>query len=278
MMLLGVVGCAKKPAGKRYEIEGRVVAVDSGGRILTVAHEEVAGLMPAMTMPFVVTKNEDWIFGKIAPGDHIHATLVMTDHAELQDISFSSSGNSGSDGTSKLHIPDPGDSVPDFQFVNQFGKTVRLNQFRGKPLLITFVYTRCPFPDFCPLMSNNFASVLQQLQQVPAVYSKTQLMSISIDPKFDTPMVLHEYGERYEAKTDPQFQHWQFVTGSPEEIRNAADFFGLAYNQQEGQIVHNLRTVLIGRDGKVLKVYTGNQWKPEDVVRDYAQAAGSSSQ
>ena len=273
--LLAWLGCAKKPAGKRYELEGRVVAVDSGSRLLTVAHQEVPGLMPAMTMPFQVAKSEDWIFGKVAPGDHIHATLVMTDHAELQDISFSSSGSAPSDGTSALHVPEPGEGVPDFQFVNQFGKTVRLSQLHGKPLLLTFVYTRCPFPDFCPLISSNFASVLQQLQEIPTVYSKAQLLSISIDPTFDTPKVLREYGERYIAKTDPQFQHWQFVTGSAEEIRKAADFFGLAYNQQEGQIVHNLRTVLIGSDGKVLKVYTGNQWKPEEVVRDYVQAAGN---
>jgi len=275
--LLACLGCSKKPAGKRFELEGRVVAVDSSGRILTVAHGDVPQLMPAMTMPFQVAKNEDWVFGKIAPGDHIHATLVMTDHAELQDISFTSGGNPAGDGTSHLHLPDAGDAVPDFQFLNQFGKAVRLSQFRGKPLLLTFVYTRCPFPDFCPLMSNNFASVLKQLRQVPAIYPKTQLLSISIDPKFDTPRVLHEYGERYVAKTDPQFEHWQFVTGSPEGIRKAADFFGLAYNQQEGQIVHNLRTVLVGSDGKIIKVYSGNQWKPEEVVRDYAQAAAGGS-
>jgi len=108
--LLACLGCSKKPAGKRYELEGRVVAVDSSGRILTVAHGDVPQLMPAMTMPFQVAKNEDWVFGKIAPGDHIHATLVMTDHAELQDISFTSGGNPAGDGTSHLHVPDAGDA------------------------------------------------------------------------------------------------------------------------------------------------------------------------
>ncbi len=157
-------GCAKKPAGKRYELEGRVVAVDSAGRPLTVAHDDVAGLMPGMTMPFLVARSDDWIFGKIGPGDHIHATLVMTDHAELQDISFTKGSDTGSDGTSKVRIPEVGDDVPDFTLVNQFGKTVQLEQFRGKPLLLTFIYTRCPVPDFCLLMSNNFSEVLKQLQ------------------------------------------------------------------------------------------------------------------
>src|SRR5215468_2678791 len=100
--------CSKKPSGKRYELEGRVVAVDSVSRLITVAHQDVPGLMPGMTMPFQVAKSEDWIFGKIAPGDHLRATLVMTDHAELQDISFSQGSDTEGDGTSQLRIPEPG--------------------------------------------------------------------------------------------------------------------------------------------------------------------------
>jgi protein SCO1/2 len=269
-----VAACAKKPEGKRYELEGRVVEVNAAARILTVAHNDVAGLMPAMTMPFQVARREDWIFGKIAPGDHVHATLVMTDHAELQDISFTKGIDSPGDGTSALRIPEPGDSVPEMKFVNQSGKTVRLSQFRGKPLLLTFIYTRCPLPEFCPRMSNNFRLVLQQLQASPSAFANAQLLSISIDPEYDSPKVLQGYGEQYAGKIDPQFQHWQFVSGSPEEVRKAADFFGLAYNSKDGQIVHNLRTVLIGADGKIVKVYTGNQWAPGEVAGDYIAAGG----
>ncbi len=266
-----LAGCAKKPAGKRYELQGRVVAVDSGSREITVAHEDIPGLMPGMTMPFQVAHDEDWIFGKIAPGDHIHATLVISEHAELQDISFTKTSDTESDGTSKVRIPQPGDVVPDFTFVNQSGKTVHLSQFRGKPLLLTFIYTRCPVPDFCLLMSNNFSEVLRELQATPT-FEKTQLMSISIDPEYDRPPVLREYGKRYAGNVDPNFEHWEFVTGTPQEIRRAADFFGLSYNQNQGQIVHTLRTVLIGADGKIVKVYSGNQWKPSEVVRDYVAA------
>src|SRR5215469_1400687 len=170
-----VASCAKKPSGKRYELEGRVVAVDSGSKTLTVAHEDIAGLMPGMTMPFLVGRGEEWVFGKIGPGDHIHATLVMTDHAELQDISFTKASQATGDGTSSLRIPEPGDAVPDFVFVNQSGRTVRLSQFRGKPLLLTFIYTRCPVPDFCPRMSKDFAEVLKDLEANPAAFGKTQL-------------------------------------------------------------------------------------------------------
>jgi protein SCO1/2 len=268
-----LASCAKKPAGKRYELEGRVVAVDSGSKTLTIAHEDVEGLMPGMTMPFLVGHGDEWVFGKIGPGDHIHATLVMTDHAELQDISFIKVSPTSGDGTSSLRIPEPGDAVPNFVFVNQSGKTVRLSQLRGKPLLLTFIYTRCPVPDFCPRMSNNFAEVLQQLEANPAAFRKAQLMSISIDPQFDKPTVLHGYGERYAGNIDPNFTHWQFVTGSPEEVLKAADFFGLSYNQNQGQIVHTLRTVLVGPDGNIVKVYSGNEWKPAEVANDFVGAA-----
>jgi protein SCO1/2 len=267
------LACAKKPAGRRYELEGRVIAVDSGSREVTVAHEDIPGLMPGMTMPFLVARNEDWIFGKIAPGDHIRATLVMTDHAELQDISFTKGTDTTSDGTPNLRIPEPGDAVPDFTFVNQSGKTIHLSQFRGKPLLLTFIYTRCPVPDFCLRMSSNFIQVLGQLQATPGLFTKTQMLSISIDPQFDKPLVMRDYGKRYAGNIDPNFMHWQFVTGSPEEVRKAADFFGLSYNRNDGQIVHTLRTVLIGADGRIVKVYSGNQWKPAEVAEDFAAAS-----
>src|SRR5271157_595161 len=268
--LLTWVSCNKKPAGKRYELQGRVVAVDSGTREITVAHQDIPGLMSGMTMPFLVARNQDWIFGKIGPGDHIHATLVMTDRAELQDISFTKGSDTASDGTSNLRIPEPGDDVPDFALVNQSGRTIHLDQFRGKPLLLTFIYTRCPVPDFCLLMSNNFSEVLKQLQKSPEAFEKTQLLCISIDPDYDKPSVLHSYGKRYVGDVDPDFQHWQFASGSSEEVRKAADFFGLSYSQKQGQIVHTLQTVLIGSDGKIVKVYTGNQWKPAEVAADYA--------
>ena len=273
-LLLALAACEKKPEGKRYEIEGRVVSVDSASNLITVAHQEVAGLMPGMTMPFQVARSEDWVFGKIAPGDHIRATLVMTDHAELQSISFTKGSDTHGDGTTELRLPDVGDEVPDFRLVNQSGKTIELQQFRRRPLLLTFIYTRCPLPDYCPRMSRNFREILQQLQANPAVYAKTQLLSVSVDPEFDTPKVLHNYGESFAGQIDPKFQHWQFASGSAKDVRKAADFFGMSYNEKDGQIVHNLRTVLIGADGRVVKVYSGNQWTPADVARDYEAAAG----
>ncbi len=250
-----------------------MVAVDPANRQLTIAHHDVPGLMKGMTMPFTVAKDSEWVFREIAPGDQVHATLVLSDHAELQDISFTKHSDTAGDGTSQLHIPEPGEAVPDFSLVNQSGAKIHFAQFRGKPLLLTFIYTRCPFPDFCLRMSNNFQQVLEQLQKDPKAFAESQLLSISIDPENDNPKTLRSYGERYVGNIDPKFKHWQFASGSPDLVRKAADFFGLAYNQKDGQIVHGLSTVLIGKDGKVLKVYSGNGWKPNDVAADLAAAA-----
>lgn len=272
-LLLLSAACSHKPAGKRYELQGRVVAVDVAAHELTIAHDDVPGLMKGMTMPFVVGERDRWVFNKIAPGDQVHATLVLSDHAELEGISFTEASTAEGDGTSKLRIPEPGDEVPDFTLVNQNGQTIHFRQFRGKALLLTFIYTQCPFPEYCPRMSGNFSKVLQQVSTNPKAFAAARLLSISIDPEHDKPAALRTYGTRYVSTIDPGFAHWQFASGTPEQVRAAADFFGLAYNSKDGQIVHSLRTVLIGPDGKIVKVYSGGDWKPDDVAADLIAAS-----
>jgi protein SCO1/2 len=121
-------------------------------------------------------------------------------------------------------------------------------------------------------MSNNFSEILKRLHEDSQTFEKTQLLSITIDPEHDKPEVLRQYGKRYVGDIDSSFQHWQFATGSPEQIQKAADYFGLSYNQKSGQIVHSLSTILIGADGKVVTVYLGNDWKPADVAAAFAKA------
>lgn len=267
-----LAACSHEPAAKHYDLQGRVVAVDAGNRQLTIASQAIPGYMEAMTMPYIVGQEDTWVFRAIAPGDQVHATLVVGNDAELHNINFSK-GDANADATSPLHVPQPGDTVPNFTLVNQNGATVHFHQFLGKPLLVTFIYTRCPFPDFCMRMSHNFADVMQDLQKDPSAFAKAQLLSISIDPEHDKAEELRTYGASFVGRVDPGFRHWQFASGSPDEVRRAADFFGLAYNTKDGQIVHNLSTVLIGADGKVLKVYSGNGWKPADVAADFTAAA-----
>jgi protein SCO1/2 len=273
---LGVVtSCARHNASneKRFDLKGKVVAVESDKHLVTIAHEEVKNYMPAMTMPFVLP--DEYYLKILAAGDEISATLVVDgSQSWLENVMIT---RESVDPSATTGIPEPkeGDEVPDYTMVNQDGKDIRLTNFRGKALLLTFIYTRCPIPEYCNLMSDNFAKVDRQLQQNADVYAKTHLLSITIDPEYDTPKVLRSYGaahtERYEAET---FAHWDFATGTKDQIKGIAQFFGLRYFQASDQIVHGLRTVIISPDGKVVKIYRDNTWKPEEVVAELQKAAG----
>jgi protein SCO1 len=245
-----------------------VLAVNKDQKTLTIAHKEIPGLMGAMTMDYSV--NDGWVMRAARPGDHITASLVMDpDGAYLENVVLTSTGAPIDPSTSSLHEPAPGDTPPDFTFMNQDGKQEKLSELRGKPLLLTFIYTRCPLPDYCIRMSDNFGLIARELKQNdPAVYGNLQMLSVSIDPEFDTPPVLKNYGKSFAGNVDPKFEHWQFGSATPKDTRAFANFFGLVYDNEGGQIVHSLRTALIDRSGKIAAVYNGNDWRPDDVIRD----------
>jgi protein SCO1/2 len=264
-----IFGCkSEKPAAaaRRFPIEGRVVAVDPAAHTLTLDHHEVVGYMKAMTMSFGV--RDRWVFNVVHPGDTVQATLVISDDARLENIAVTEArGAADVSTTSPMHIPQKGERVPDLHFVNQEGRPIHLAQFRGQPLLITFIYSRCPLPDYCIRMSNNFAEVAESLQKDnPGAFAKLQMLSISIDPEFDDPKTLRAYGRNYAGRVDPNLKHWSFATGKPGDIRKSAEYFGLSYEKQNGQIVHDLRTALVDADGKIADFYRGNQWQPSDVA------------
>ena len=269
LLLLAIAGChSKKPAEaeRRFPIEGRVVSLDAAAKTITLNHHEVVGYMKAMTMPFDV--RDEWVFKVVHPGDTVQATLVVSDEAYLENISVTQSSTTADlSNTAPIRQPQKGDQVPDFHFVNQEGRSIDLAQFRGQPLLVTFIYSRCPMPDFCIRMSNNFAEVARILQQNnPAAFAKLQMLSISIDPEFDNPKVLNDYGKRYAGSVDPSLKRWTFATGKAADIRKSAEYFGLSYQSQSGQIVHDLRTALLDSNGKIAEFYRGNQWKPADLA------------
>lgn len=251
---------------KRYELKGKVVMVEREKHLVTVSHEAVKGLMPAMTMPFTVPNEQD--LAALVPDSQLTATLVIDGaHSWLEDLVIVQSTGTPTIQPGMPAEAKEGDLVPNFALQNQDGKAIHFKDYRGKALLLTFIYTRCPLPDYCDLMSNNFAQIDRQLQQDANLYGKTHLLSISIDPAYDTPQVLRSYGaahtERYEKET---FQHWEFASG--EQVKAAAQFFGLRYFADQDQIIHGLRTVIVTPEGKVAKVYTNNEWKPEEVVTE----------
>ena len=275
---LGLTSCKPKErvrsaTEKHYDLKGKVVVVDKEQRRLTIAHEDIKDYMNSMTMPFNV--KDDWVYEIAAPGNQITATLIV-DGTEswLEDVVITEDSNASSSAPPVEGAgPNPGDEVPNYRLVNQDGTAIKLHDYKGKALLLTFIYTRCQDPNQCTLMSSNFAAIDQQLQKQPDLFAKTHLLSISFDPAYDTPKVLRSYGASYTGKySDETFKHWEFASGSEDEVKGIAKFFGFRYYNDtpsgEEQVIHTLRTALIGADGKVIKVYRGNDWKPEELVKE----------
>jgi protein SCO1/2 len=278
LLLVALVAVALTPAcnkdmsqPKRYPIEGKVTAVDAANRSLTLNHEEIPGFMKAMTMTYPV--HDSWLFNVVHPGDTVQGTLVVAgDDAYLEKLSLTQMSDSADlSNTSPMKVPKPGDEVPDFHLVSQKGEPIHLAQFRGQPLLITFIYSRCPLPNYCVRMSNNFIEVEKRLRDgSPGALRKLQMLSITIDPEFDDPKVLTHYGQAYAVNVDPTLAHWTLATGKPGEILRASQFFGLAYDTKNGQIIHDLRTVLIDADGKIAELHRGNTWDPAVIASHLA--------
>jgi protein SCO1/2 len=272
LLVAGFLGACRRNEN-RYELKGKVVVVEKEKHLVTISHEDVKGLMPAMTMPFTVMSKADLDY--LAPEDQVTATLVVDGSQSWLENLIVVRTTGTPTVASNVAEANKGDELPNYVLKNQDGKEIRLHDYRGKALLLTFIYTRCPLPEYCTLMSNNFAQIDRQLQQSPDLYAKTHLLSISIDPGYDSPQVLRSYGaahtERYEKET---FSHWEFASG--EQVKEMAQFFGLRYFAEKDQIIHGLKTAIINPDGKVVKVYTGNDWKPEDAAHELKKVLGSS--
>src|SRR5215213_1265766 len=250
---------------KRYDLKGKVLAVEPEKHLVTVSHEDIKGYMPAMTMPFAVPSESDLQI--IAPDDEIRATLVIDGkHSWLEDLIITRQ-SATAPAMPGAQMAKQGDEVPNFTLRNQDNREIHIKDYRGKTLLLTFIYTRCPVPDYCTLMSDNFAQIDRTLGRDTELYGKTHLLSISIDPEYDTAKVMRSYGaahtERYQNET---FAHWEFATGTNEQVKDIAQFFGLTYFPEKDQIIHALRTVIVNPDGKVGKIYGGNDWKVEEIV------------
>ncbi len=265
------------PQGKQYPVKGQVVSTDPAHGEVTVDAAAIPGFMEAMTMPYKLrTPN---ILSELHPGDQITATLYVTDSDDLLDqIVITGQGQPDYKPPMMYHVLNPGDAVPDFKFLNQSGKHIAIGQFKGKVLLVTFIYTRCPLPDFCPRMSQNFAKVDKALAADPALYAKTHLLSISFDPEYDTPAVLRSYGGAYTGNyTQENFKHWDFAAPSPADQESVDKFFDIGVTpEKDHSITHSLSTVLIGPDGKVFQWYPTNDWTPEQVLGDIKRLAAKS--
>jgi protein SCO1/2 len=172
------------------------------------------------------------------------------------------------------HTLHPGEALPDVVLGNQAGETVRISDYRGRALALTFIFTRCPMPDFCPLMMKNFAAVEAAVVADADLRARTHLLTVSFDTEHDTPEVLRKYGEPWQ-KTEPPFTHWELASGTEDAIRTLGGALGLDYVEESRSFTHNLRTAVIDPDGKLHRLHRGNEWSPDELADDLRAAAGN---
>ncbi|HVV73452.1 MAG TPA: SCO family protein [Verrucomicrobiae bacterium] len=257
-----------------FQVKGVVVAVKPREKSIEIKHEAIPNYMPGMTMPFDV-KDTNELTG-LAPGDPVSFRLTVTDTDGWIDEIHKITGQTNSAPSQPSvvvlrDVPrlDVGDMFPEYHLTNQFGQAFSTTRFKGQAFAITFLFTRCPFPTFCPRMANNFEEVQQALLGSTTSPTNWHLLTISFDPDFDTPAVLKAYAEAHQYRPE----HWTFATGSLSEITTLGDQFGLTFWRENGSINHNLRTIVVDSNGRVRKVYEGNAWTSAELAKELGQAA-----
>src|SRR5687767_7224519 len=272
--LLAAASCSREPSTRTYQLKGQVLAVKTETSEILVQHEDIPGFMPAMTMPYAV-KDPALIKDRV-PGDLITATLnVEPALAHLTAITKTGSAPIPDDARTTIpaaagiELLRPGDAAPDTTLIDQDGKPIALKNFAGMATAITFIYTRCPLPQFCPLMDRRFADVQELAAQDPALAGKVLLLSVSFDPKFDRAAVLRRHAAT--LKADPKV--WTFATAEEAVVDRFAARFGVnVIREQNDTITHNLRTAVIDRSGRVTVFLDSNAWTAADLTRELKAA------
>jgi len=292
LVFLLLAGCHSAPKAsdqqgssqnfKVYKLRGKVVSTNAAKGEVTLNHEAIPGFMEAMTMPYKL--KDASILSELHPGDVITADVLVSQDPDadvlLDHIVVVAQAKPDYRPTVSYHVPAPGDPVPDFKLVNQDGRTIHLWDFlgRGQMLVVTFIYTRCPRPDFCPRVTRNFALLEKQLAAKPAL-SGTHLLCVSFDPEHDTPARLRAYGATYiGSDAKDAFAHWDFAVPEKPVLLEMAKFFDLGItNDADGTITHTLSTTVIGPNGKVVRFYPGNDWTWYDLMVDLQGRVAASS-
>ena len=260
---------------KVYKVRGKVVSTDAAKGEVTLDHEAIPGFMEAMTMPYKL--KDPSILSELHPGDVLTADVLVSQDADadilLDHIVVVAQARPDYKPAVNYHVPAPGDAVPDFKLRNEDGRILHLGQFRGKTLLITFIYTRCPLPNFCPLVTRHFAEIDRQIAATPSLAARVRRLSVSFDPDHDSPERLKAYGLQYigEGAKNP-FARWDFAVPEKAELLEMAKFFNVGLTTgSDTLITHTLSTTLVGPDGKVVHFYPGNDWTPAQVLADIEQ-------
>lgn len=266
-----------KKAPEIYHVRGVVkrLLLDQGK--VTVDHEEIPGFMPAMLMDLNVGDTNDFV--GISTNDRIHFRLVVEEKRswidEIKNLGQTQIlTNQARMSFRPVREVDPlseGDLLPDYPFTNNLGRVFNTKDFRGTALAFTFIFTRCPLPDYCPRMNMNFRDAHALLMKDTAGPTNWHLLSLSFDPEHDTPEHLNNYSQAYGARPDK----WTFATGAMIEIDDITERFGLVFYREKNGVTfnHKLRTVVIDPRGRVHKIFVGNTWKAEELATAIKQAA-----
>jgi protein SCO1/2 len=263
---------------KRYPFTARVVSLDKPNQSAMIDGDMVQGFMEAMQMSYKVKNAGE--FNQLAVGDSISAEVVVVQASDtdadywLENVKVTGHSKPSADKPiSQQHYPAPGEDVPDFQLTNQDARRISLKQYRGRVLFVTFIYTRCPFPDYCPRVGAQFAELRRQLAANASLSRKTHLLCISFDPEHDTPKVLRDYGfSLAHSKETKLFNDWEFAVPHAADVPQISDYFGLIYKPEGGLITHSLSTAVIGPDGKIISWYRGGDWQVSELIKDAAGA------
>jgi protein SCO1/2 len=272
-----IAACGERAADSReFTLQGQVISLAADHKEATIKHEEIIGFMPGMTMPYKVRDAKE--FENLAPGDLINSTLVVeSNDAYLKGVKKIGQGplakapDAVQGASSGPELLKQGQPVPPAMFLDQDGKKRTLADFLGKAVVLTFIYTRCPMPTFCPLMDRQFVALQEQTKADPAL--NVHLVTVSFDPATDTPPVLKKHGQK--LGFDPTL--WTFLTGERSEIDRFVARFGVSVARavtDQRDITHNLRTAIIDRSGHLVKIYTGNEWTPADAMADIKVLVG----
>jgi protein SCO1/2 len=261
-----------------FDAKGIIKELEPDGKTVVIRHEAIPGYMQAMTMPFEV-RDTNLLHG-LKPGDAISFKLAVTPTEGW--ISALTKLDSPTPEPALqpppppvMHVSraleplEPGDRLPDYHFTNELGEAVSLSQFKGQVLAFTFFFTSCPFPEYCPRMTSNFAQAERQLATMTNAPAHWHLLSISFDPAHDTPRRLATYA----LAADYDKNHWNFLTGDEEQISALAEQIGENYWHEGGSIGHNLRTVVVDPSGHIRNIIGGSKWSVGELVQEIVQAA-----
>jgi protein SCO1/2 len=271
LALAAIASCRQAPPARQFELVGQILAVNPARNEVTIKHHDIKGLMPGMTMPFTV--QDPSLLRERQAGDLVTATLVV-EEVKAYLTTLIKTGHEDipeAPPTSAVKGVAPGDLVEDSAFLNQDGALASLRDLRGHRVALTFAYTRCPLPEFCPLMDRHFVAIQKAIAQAPEM-SDVRLVTVTIDPAYDTPAVLKAHSARLGA--DPKI--WSFLTPEPAGAPAFFEQFGLLVEREgagPGDITHNLRTLVLDSEGRLASIRTGNDWTPAQLIADLRATA-----